>query len=131
VLLGLAHFIANAIDARPNFYVLGRAAALAVVVAAGYFTLQRVGEHLAGGSLPPAQVLRGPFDLAVVIVVVLSFAAVTVLQNLLPRQAGTPRWQSLYVHLANGLYVNTVANRLALRYWPPPLRGGSARESAS
>jgi NAD(P)H-quinone oxidoreductase subunit 5 len=131
VLLGLAHFIANAIDARPNFYVLGRAAALAVVVAAGYFTLQRVGEHLAGGSLPPAQVLRGPFDLAVVIVVVLSFAAVTVLQNLLPRQAGTPRWQSLYVHLANGLYVNTVANRLALRYLPPPLRGGSARESAS
>jgi NAD(P)H-quinone oxidoreductase subunit 5 len=130
VLLGLAHFIANAIDERPNAYVLGRSVALAIVVAAGYFTLQRAGEHLVGESLPPAQALRGPLDLAVVIVVVLSFAAVTVLQNVLPRQAGKPRWQSLYVHLANGLYVNTVANRLALRCWPGAARGPATRETA-
>jgi len=130
VLLGLTHLIANAIDARANVYVLLRAAALAVVVAAGYFTLQRVAAHLVGGSLPAAQALRGPLDLAVVTLVVLSFAAVTVLQNMLPWQAGTSRWQSLYVHLANGLYVNTLANRLVLRYWPLPMRG-SAAESAS
>lgn len=131
VLLGLAHFIANAIDERPNIYVLGRTTALAVLVAAGYFTLQRAIEHLVAGSLPPAQALRGPLDLTVIIVVVLSFAAVTVLQNLLPRHAGEPRWQSLYAHFANGLYVNTIANRLALRYWPGAARGSAIRETLS
>jgi NAD(P)H-quinone oxidoreductase subunit 5 len=131
VLLGLAHLIANAIDERPNVYVLTRTTALAVVVAAVYFALQRASEHLMEGSLPPIQALRGPLDLAVVIVVVLSFAAVTVLQNVIPRQAGEPRWQALYGHLANGLYVNTVANRLALRYWPRAATGPATREGAS
>ena len=48
------------------------------------------------------------------------FAAVTVLQSLLPGKAAEPRWQALYIHLANGLYVNTLANRLVLRFWPSP-----------
>ena len=120
VLLGLTHLIANAIDERPNGYVIGRTLALAVVVAVAYFGLQLASERLLAGSLPPTQALRGPFDLAIVASVVLSFGAVTFFQSMLPRAAGEPRWQALYVHLVNGLYVNTLANRLVLRFWPSP-----------
>jgi NAD(P)H-quinone oxidoreductase subunit 5 len=122
VLLGLTHLVASAIDERPNGYVIGRTLGLAIAVAVAYFVLQFASEWLLAGSLPPTQALRGPLDLAIAGAVVLAFAVVTVLQSLLPHHAGEPRWQALYAHVANGLYVNTFANRLILRFWPsgPP-----------
>jgi NAD(P)H-quinone oxidoreductase subunit 5 len=132
VMLGLAHLITQALDERPSPYVVGRTLALAVGVGVAYFGLQFTAEHLLGGTLPPAQALRGPFDLAIVALVVLAFAAVTVFQSLLPGRAAASRRQALYVHLANGLYVNTLANRLVLRFWPsPPPRGAAAVSSMS
>ena len=129
VLMGLAHLLANAIDERPNAYVLGRTLGLSVLVAGSYFALQLVVEHLLAGSLPAVQPLRGPLDLAIVVAVLLAFGVVTILQNSVPRHAEEPRWQALYVHLANGLYVNAFANRLALRYWPNPPPRPSAAQS--
>ena len=122
MLFGLAHLIAQAIDERPNGYVIGRTVLTAAAVAVVYFALQRGMELLVAGSLPPTQALRGPVDLAIVVVVVLSFGALTLLQGQLGRKAGEPRWQALYVHVANGFYVNTIANRLALRFWPAQRR---------
>lgn len=120
VMLGLAHLITQAFDERPSLYVVGRTAALALVVSLAYFGLQWAVEHVLAGSLPPVQALRGPLDLVIVALVVLAFAAVTVFQSVLPGKADAPRWQAAYVHLANGLYVNTLANRLVLRFWPSP-----------
>ncbi len=122
VLLGLGHLIVNAIDERPSGYVVGRSLALACIVAVAYFGLQFAAERLLAGALPPVQPLRGPFELLVVLAVLLVFGAVTVLQNLLPLRADRAWSQALYVHLANGLYVNTLANRLVLRFWPSPPR---------
>jgi NAD(P)H-quinone oxidoreductase subunit 5 len=118
MLFGLVHLIAQAIDERPNSYVIGRTLLAATLLAVVYFALQRAMEFAVAGSVPPTQALRGPLDLAIVVLVVLSFGALTVFQNWLARHAGEPRWRGLYVHLANGLYVNTLANRLVLRFWP-------------
>jgi NAD(P)H-quinone oxidoreductase subunit 5 len=120
LLLGLTHLVTQALDERPNLYVVGRTVALAVVLAIAYFGLQAAAERLLAGSLPPVAKLRDLFDLAIVAIVILSFAVVTVLQSRLLRHAGEPRWEALYVHLSNGLYVNTLANRLVLRFWPAP-----------
>ena len=124
---GIAHLIAQAIDERPNSYVVGRTLVVAGLVAAAYFVLQRATEMVVAGSLPPTQALRGPVDLAIVALVVLSFAALTILQDQLARRATAPRWQALHVHLANGLYVNTLTNRLVLRFWP----SGPAKPNAT
>lgn len=118
VLLGLTHLIANAIDARPNHYVIGRAFGIAGLVAAAYFALQWAAEKLFAGVLPAILPLRGPADLVIVILVLVSFAAAMVLQNLLGSLAGGAIWQAAYVHLSNGLYVNSLANRFALKFWP-------------
>ena len=120
LLLGLTHLVTQALDERPSAYVIGRVLALAAGVAVAYFGLQWAAERLTAGSLPPIEPLRGGFDLAVIALVVLGFAAVTVLQGLLPGRPGKMRWLALHVHLSNGLYVNTLANRLALRLWPNP-----------
>ncbi|KAA2244068.1 NADH-quinone oxidoreductase subunit L [Salinarimonas soli] len=118
LLLGLVHLLANAIDERPNAYVIGRTVVLTVSVALAYFALQAVAEHLMASSLPATLPLRGPFDLAIVALVVLSFAGLVVFQSLMARHAQAPAWRALYVHLSHGLYLNTLANRLVLRHWP-------------
>jgi len=120
VSLGMIHLLANAIDERPTPYVIGRTVVLAAVVAGVYFTLQLGFERLVGGSLPRRQPLHGVFELLIVVSMVLSFGAVTVFQNLLPGAGAPPRWEPIYAHVSNGLYVNTLANRWVLWFWPPP-----------
>lgn len=120
VMMGLAHLIAASLDERPSAFVVGRAILLAAAVEGGYFALQLGAEHVLAGAVSATQGLRGPLDLVIVAVVIVSFGAVTWFQNLMPYRAATPRWQALYVHLANGLYVNTIANRLIVRFWPAP-----------
>ncbi len=130
VVLGLILLLENGIDERPSPYVIVRTALLAVVVALVYFSLQYGMELLLTGSVPPTQSLRGPFDFAIVLMILLSFAVVTLFQSILPGQSKELRWQALYAHLSNGLYVNTLANRWILRFWPIPptnLRSGERR----
>jgi NAD(P)H-quinone oxidoreductase subunit 5 len=125
LMLGLIHLVANGIDERPAIAVIGRTVVLAGLVAVLYFALQFVVERLLDGVLPSAQTLHGTLSVAIVAVVVLSFALVTFLQGLVPAQAAAPRWEVLYAHVSNGLYVNTLANRFILRVWPNPPRGSA------
>ncbi len=131
VMLGLTHLVVGAIDERPNAYVIGRVLALAAGVAALYFALQWAAAALLAGVLPAVEPLRGSLDLALMMLVIASFAAITLLQSQLPGGAGEPRWQALYVHVSHGFYVNTVANRLVVRFWPaPPPRPSSSPHPA-
>jgi NAD(P)H-quinone oxidoreductase subunit 5 len=126
LLLGIIHLVAKGIDEQPSFYVVGRTLAAATLVAAVYFGLQFGSEWLYAGVLPSTEALRDPLGIVVVAVVVGSFAIVTFLQSLVPSEAGKPRWEALYAHVSNGLYVNTLANRLVLRFWPTlPRRAAS------
>jgi NAD(P)H-quinone oxidoreductase subunit 5 len=118
LVMGLTHLIASSVETRPTAFVIGRGAALAIAVAVTYFALQLGAERLLFDALPPNQALRGPLDLAIVGLVLVSFGAVTVLQSLIPYRTASPRWQALYVHLFNGLYVNTLANRVVAKVWP-------------
>jgi NAD(P)H-quinone oxidoreductase subunit 5 len=120
LLLGLTHLVANGIDERPNLYVVVRTIVLAAGTACVYFGLQLAAERLLAGSLPPSPAARGALDIGIVSAVILSFATMIFLQGLVPRHARAPKWQALYAHVANGFYVNTIANRLVLRLWPTP-----------
>lgn len=118
MLLGLTHLIAQSIDERPNSFVVARTLGLTMLVAAAYFGLQWAAAQIVAGAVPANAPARGIGTLVAVLLVVAAFAAVTVLQSTLARASGTPRWQALHVHVANGFYVNTIANRLVLRLWP-------------
>jgi len=118
LLLSLIHLVSKAIDEQPSVYVVARALAAALLVAAAYFGLQIVTERMYAGSLPSVEALRDPLGVVVVIIVVASFAAVTFLQGIVPTEGVKPRWEALYTHLSNGLYVNTFINRLIVLTWP-------------
>jgi NAD(P)H-quinone oxidoreductase subunit 5 len=118
LLMGLAHLFANAWDERFNPYVLGKAAGMAVIVAVSFFALHAGMEVLLAHSVPQSAPLRGPIDAILAIVVILSFGAVTLFQSVMASHAKSDFWQAAYVHLSQGLYLNTLANRLMLRLWP-------------
>jgi uncharacterized protein YbcC (UPF0753/DUF2309 family)/formate hydrogenlyase subunit 3/multisubunit Na+/H+ antiporter MnhD subunit len=120
VVFGFAYLIVNALDVPPEAYVVRRTVLVALGVAAAYFALQWATGALTAGVLPSVQPFRGPIDIAILAAVVLGFAALTVAQIRLPYRAKEPRWQAFYAHVSNGFYVNTVANRLAVRFWPAP-----------
>jgi NAD(P)H-quinone oxidoreductase subunit 5 len=117
--MGLAHLVVGSVGARPTAAVVLRCVALALGVAVAHFALQLGAEHLLAGAAPN-QPARGPAEVAIVALAIVSFGAVTVLQGLIPHKAGSPGWRALYVHLLNGLYVNALADRLLARAWPAP-----------
>lgn len=118
LLMGLVHLVANAIDERPNAFVISRVALLAATVAAIYFALQAMTAKLVASSAPAGRMVDGTVEFAIASLVVVSFAAVTVFQNQMMRRADAPFWIAAYVHLKNGLYFNTLSNRLVLALWP-------------
>lgn len=115
--MGVVTLVANGFDERPQPYVVGRTLANAVGVAALYFALQAAAVRLTRGVLPNGG-LHDSADWVIAIAVVVAFAMLTLLQAWLPTAARHPRLAALWVHAANGFYLNTHANRLALALWP-------------
>jgi NAD(P)H-quinone oxidoreductase subunit 5 len=118
LMMSLTLLVANGFDERPSAYLIARTIAAALGVGALYFGLQIGVERVLADSVPETTPLTSAFDLAILALVIASFAGVTLLQSQMGRVAATRWGQALYVHLSQGLYLNTIANRLALRLWP-------------
>ncbi|MFP4361345.1 MAG: NADH-quinone oxidoreductase subunit L [Alphaproteobacteria bacterium] len=111
LVMGLTLLLAQALEGRPQGYVVGRTLATGVAVALIYFGLQTGAERLLAGAVPLAA-LSDPVTLALMAAVVVVFAALTALQILAPYKADAPGWRGAYVAIANGFYANAWFNRL-------------------
>ncbi len=121
MLMGLTHLIAQSIDQRPTGFVIARTVVAAGAVAAGWFALQAGMAALMAGTLPTEAARTDLVALIAVAAIVASFAALTISQAsfITAKGAETPAWaRAAYVHIHNGLYVNSIANRLVLALWP-------------
>ena len=124
--LGLVPLIANAIDERPDARVLARTGLAALGVAVAYFGLQRGAATLLAPALAPPPDM-GALGLGIAVAIVAAFALLTLFQALSPSLSSREWARALYVHAANGFYVNTLANRALLAVWP----AASARTGVS
>lgn len=130
LLMGLVHFLAQGIDERPTGYVVARTAAATMGVALLWFAVQAGMAALMAGTLPPPVARADGLAWVAIGIVVAGFAALTIGQSsVLAARGGTPQdperggsapeWaRALHVHALNGLYVNTLANRFVLKFWP-------------
>lgn len=111
LIFGVAYLVAQGLaDAAPA--ALTRRTALASVGAAvAYFTFQCVAGAVWGPHLPAAPAV-GPLEWALIVLAVLSFGTVAFAQALFPLWAHHPTTAGLRVHLANGLYLNALLDRL-------------------
>lgn len=106
LLLGFTHLLANGgAWGLLSVRLLGGVALLSLT----YFGLQVGAAHLLAGLVPPAAAPDG-FTQGAMVVLVGLFGAISLLQLYAPRWL--PAWPGVYVHLANGLYANTLFDRV-------------------
>ena len=111
LVFGVSYLIAQGLaDAAPRS--LTRRTALASLAATvAYFGLQVIATAVWGPSLPAAPV-PGALEWGLIVLAVLSFGLVAFAQALFPLWAHHPSTAGLRVHLANGLYLNALLDRL-------------------
>lgn len=111
LIFGVAYLIAQGLaDTAPKALSL-RTISAACCAAIAYF-----GFHLAAGAIwgahLPAPPVAGPLEWALITLAILTFGVVAVAQALFPIWAHHPAAAGLRVHLANGLYLNAVLDRM-------------------
>ncbi len=118
LIFGVAYLIAQGLaDAAPRA-LTWRTSLYSISAATAYFALQRISDKLMLGTLP-ATPQPGPLEWTLMLLAVVTFGVVAVAQSLFPLWAYHPAAAGLRVHLANGLYVNALFDRL-LGGWTLP-----------
>ncbi|WP_293857040.1 proton-conducting transporter membrane subunit [uncultured Alsobacter sp.] len=111
LIFGVAYLVAQGLaDAAPRA-LTQRTAVAAAMAAVAYFAFHILAGALWGGALPKAP-SPGPLEWALIVLALFSFGLVAVAQTLFPLWAHHPATVGLRVHLANGLYLNAVLDRL-------------------
>lgn len=111
LIFGVSYLIAQGLaDAAPGA-LTRRTVAASLAAALAYFFFQVVAQHVWGPSLPAVPV-AGPLEWALIVLAVLSFGLVAFAQALFPLWAHHPSTAGLRVHLANGLYLNALLDRM-------------------
>ncbi len=111
LIFGVAYLVAQGLaDAAPA-QLTRRTGVAATGAALAYFTFQLAADALWGPHLPATPV-AGPLEWALLILAVMSFGLVAMAQALFPLWAHHPAAAGLRVHLANGLYLNAVLDRV-------------------
>jgi NAD(P)H-quinone oxidoreductase subunit 5 len=111
LIFGVAYLIAQGLaDAAPR--ALTQRTALASLGAAiAYFGFHVLSAALWGPHLPRPPV-PGALEWALIVLALMSFGLVAIAQALFPLWAHHPAAAGIRVHLANGLYLNAVLDRL-------------------
>ncbi|MDE3078600.1 MAG: oxidoreductase [Paracoccaceae bacterium] len=121
LIFGVAYLVAQGLaDAAPR--ALTKRTALASLGAAlAYFSFHLIAGALWGAHLP-APPVPGALEWALILLALVSFGVVAVAQALFPLWAHHPSTAGLRVHLANGLYLNALLDRLigGLKTAPTP-----------
>jgi NADH:ubiquinone oxidoreductase subunit 5 (subunit L)/multisubunit Na+/H+ antiporter MnhA subunit len=111
LIFGVSYLIAQGLADTAPGALTQRTVAASVATALAYFGFQVIAETIWGPSLPAAPV-AGALEWALVVLAVLSFGLVAFAQALFPLWAHHPATAGLRVHLANGLYLNALLDRL-------------------
>ncbi|MDH6265853.1 NAD(P)H-quinone oxidoreductase subunit 5 [Rhizobium sp. SG_E_25_P2] len=111
LIFGVAYLIAQGLADEAPWALTGRTSLYSISAATAYFGLHRVSDMLMHDVLPPPP-SPGPLEWTLMLLAVVSFGAVAVAQSLFPLWAYHPAAAGLRVHLANGLYVNALFDRL-------------------
>lgn len=110
IVMGLSTLFTAAIDSSGGLKLLFRATVLSILVTLAFFFLES-GFHQVLASQIPELVRPGSVEVIFIILVLLAFGATTFIQLVAPSLPAT-LYPSLVIHLRNGLYINTIFDRL-------------------
>ena len=111
LVFGVAYLVAQGLADEAPAALTRRTAVASAGAAIAYFTFHQIAGALWGGVLP-ATPAAGALEWALIVLALLSFGLVAFAQALFPLWAHHPAAAGLRVHLANGLYLNALLDRL-------------------
>jgi NAD(P)H-quinone oxidoreductase subunit 5 len=111
IVMGLSTIFASAIDSGLNFKLIIRACLLSLIVTASFFILESGSRHLLSNQLPEI-VKPGLNALYLFLAVIVVFGIIVLIQLISPFLNKKESYNSLMVHLRNGLYINAILDRI-------------------
>jgi NAD(P)H-quinone oxidoreductase subunit 5 len=111
IVMGLSRIYVSAIDSNGSIKLMLRACVLSIIVATAFFTLESATHYLLGSESP--EVASQSFlEIILMTVILLIFGTVVFIQILAPVLSEKPFYNTMAIHLRNGLYVNTLFDRM-------------------
>lgn len=109
--LGLARLFTSALDSNGSVKLFIQASMLSILVAAAFFTLESGAHFLLASQLPEIGT-TSISEIILVSVLLGAFATVIFIQIISPFLTEKASYAALAIHLRNGLYMNTLFDRL-------------------
>jgi len=125
LVLGTTQIVAPTLDSQGTGAATIRTSLLAAGVTISFFTLETGAHHLLANATP-AEIERTLWQYLPLVAVLVTFAAVVILQIAEPSRRPSARRRALAIHLRNGLYANAMFDRLvgSLRPMAPASEAG-------
>lgn len=109
--LGLARLFTSALDSTGSMKLLLRAAALSLVITTSFFVLESSAHSLLASQFPESTI-PSLAEVVLIGIVLLTFSIAVFLQILAPILSQKPAYHALAIHLRNGLYMNTLFDKM-------------------
>lgn len=120
--MALTYLLWNALAHHAGPMQIGKALLIAAGVSLLYFALQTAFLQVLQGNIAGQMPIDSLFDSILLTVVLAGFFTILMLQIQYPGPTAAKVWQAAYVHIYNGFYISTLANRLINRSQPKPSR---------
>ncbi len=120
--MALTYLLWNALAHHAGPAQIGKALLIASGVSLLYFALQTGFLHLLRADIAQQMPIDSLFDSVLLTIVLAGFFTILMLQIQYPGPAAAQVWQAAYVHIYNGFYISTLANRMIQRYGSKPVR---------
>ncbi|MBN7814554.1 proton-conducting transporter transmembrane domain-containing protein [Algoriphagus pacificus] len=111
IILGLSRLFSSAIDSDGGKQLILKATGLSVLVTLSFFSLES-GAHFLLSSQIPELIQPTLLETVLIGMVLVAFGGVVLIQILAPKLSSSPAYLALAIHLRNGLYINTLFDRI-------------------
>ncbi|SEM88620.1 NADH-quinone oxidoreductase subunit L [Loktanella fryxellensis] len=118
LVFGVSYLIAQGLADQAPGALTRRTVAASLATTLAYFGFQVAAQVIWGAGLPPAPD-AGALEWALIVLALWSFGSAALAQSLFPHWSHHPAAAGLRVHLANGLYLNAVLDRLTGSFRTP------------
>lgn len=111
IILGLTRLFTSALDSNGGKKLILRAISLSILVTLSFFTLES-GAHFLLSSQVPELTQPNLFESILLGIMLMAFGITVFIQIIAPTLSSNPTYLALAVHIRNGLYINTVFDRM-------------------
>ena len=111
IMLGLARIFTSAINLNGGANIIIQGSLMALMVTVAFFSLESALHYILSSQLPGTTIMSTGKQISAILVLI-TFCLAIFAQIIGPSLSQTPFYRTLAIHIRNGLYINTIFDRL-------------------